>query len=506
LNNVGLPRIVYKDELSGNQKYAEYDGSAWLIQTVDTGDEAGEFCSLAVDTDDKPHVVYCINPGFKDLKYGYFNGVSWDLHVLDSEGSVGFYTSIAINSEGNPYISYYDMKNDDLKYAQYSCSQWSIEVVDTAGDVGQYTSVGIDHNNEPHISYCDNTNEDLKYAYRTSRGWIIETIDEFGSVGQRTSLALDSMSYPHICYNDSLYYGLTYAFFDGSNWNFEYVDYWGGVGDRSLILDSEDRPHVAYSGVRYAWKENDSWAIEEVPFSGWYPYSPPSLSLLSNEEPIVCFRYRHGSFPNESGIMYAHRMDTGWSTAGICNYYADSAPAMAIDYEDDIHVGYRFYHSGLMVTEKTTSGLSSELIYEGSVSHISLALDDSDNPQLSFFSGRLEDLMYAKRLSPHLNLEVHMDNAQLVLHWSSCEEATGYWIYGCSNDPWFQPGFDVHFDYRLAVLPSTADSWQSPNGVGNPLINWTYMVIAVDETHSEIIRSNRVGEWDWDMDLSNPVE
>jgi hypothetical protein len=40
-------------------------------------------------------------------------------------------------------------------------------------------------------------------------------------------------------------------------------------------------------------------------------------------------------------------------------------------------------------------------------------------------------------------------------------------------------------------------TWSSPNGIGDPANNWTYLVMAVDETEAELARSNRAGEHDF---------
>jgi len=90
----------------------------------------------------------------------------WSIETVDSAEGVGIWTSIAIDSNNHPHISYEDYINDDLKYAYWDGSQWQIErVVD--GFVGEYTSIAIDSNNRPHISYPsgDLPIPSLKYTY-----------------------------------------------------------------------------------------------------------------------------------------------------------------------------------------------------------------------------------------------------------------------------------------------------------------------------------------------------
>ncbi len=81
------------------------------------------------------------------------------------------------------------------------------------------------------------------------------------------SLRLDSNGKPHIAYGgDHLYY----ASFDGSNWTIETVDREDGVGlFASLALDSVNRPYISYydanRGVlKYATNQGAGWQIQTL--------------------------------------------------------------------------------------------------------------------------------------------------------------------------------------------------------------------------------------------------
>jgi hypothetical protein len=94
-------------------------------------------------------------------------GTTWIIETVDSTGNTGLYCSLALDSNDNPHISYYDLTTEDLKYIRSINGVWSTPVtVDSIGvsTILEGNSLALDSNDNPHISYLDYTNEDLKYA------------------------------------------------------------------------------------------------------------------------------------------------------------------------------------------------------------------------------------------------------------------------------------------------------------------------------------------------------
>jgi hypothetical protein len=100
-----------------------------------------------------------------------------------------------------------------------------------------------------------------------------------------------------------------------------------------------------------------------------------------------------------------------------------------------------------------------------------------------------------------MNLSSTLSGSMLELQWSMWSPASEHWIYGADNLIYFNPGFAPGYEYKVdEVFPPTT-TWSSPSGIGDHSHNWTYLVIAVDETETELARSNRVGEHDFDTDI-----
>ena len=100
--------------------------------------------------------------------------------------------------------------------------------------------------------------------------------------------------------------------------------------------------------------------------------------------------------------------------------------------------------------------------------------------------------------SADLSIEENEDS--VILTWEPYPETALYEIHGAGNNPYFfiapQPGTD----YLITTVPSSQNSWETTYGIGDPDENWAFLIIAKDETDTELARSNRVGEHDFLLD------
>jgi len=307
----------------------------WHIETVDSEGTVGRDTSLALDSDDHPHISYYDSYYNNDLKYAHWTESAWQIETVDSEGRVGEDTSLALDSSGYPHISYYDYTNTALKYARWNGSSWQIQTVDSAGHVGRYTSLALDSSDNPHISYLDNPNHDLKYARWDGDEWHIETVDSTGHVGGHTSLALDASDNPHISYYESHDCDLKYARWDGDEWQIETVDSENAGWYTSLALDSSGYPHISYQKVssvlKYARWDGAAWQIEIVDSVG---RGYTSLALDSSDHPHISY-YGYGH------LKYARWNGSSWHLWVVDpESWVGSYTSVALDASGSPHISY----------------------------------------------------------------------------------------------------------------------------------------------------------------------
>lgn len=215
--------------------------------------------------------------------------------------------------------------------------------MDSEGSVGSSSSLALDGLGHPHIGYYDYTNGNLKYVWHDGSAWHIETVDSAGDVGLGTSLVLDRAASPHISYVMRYPPGneLRYARHDGVNWHIETVDgNSGGVYGTSLVLDEVGQPHISYYNVnnedlKYAWHDGTAWHIETVDPGNVDSHT--SLALDRKGLPHICYSVHYP----DHGLKYAWHDGTEWhietvDSAGIVGRYA----SLALDEMDQPHISY----------------------------------------------------------------------------------------------------------------------------------------------------------------------
>lgn len=278
------PHIAFAANQGGLELiHAYWDGSAWQMQVI-VSSGLGVLppqVSLALDSNNNPHVVYTVVDPVEAFRYAAWNGTVWQIQTIEVvDFSFGTFSSLALDSNNHPHIAYLHEANDDLKYAHYNGSSWQINIVDSSSHFSIFDRffdlelVG----NAPVIAYYVDFGGFLNYAQWDGNNWQTQTIITASfpdSLGGELSLAIDSADNPHVsyAYSISVQESLRYVYWDGGQWQNEILDNSNKLGEfNAIALDSNDNPHIAYydqtfQDLRYITWAPD-WQIRTVPDPG----------------------------------------------------------------------------------------------------------------------------------------------------------------------------------------------------------------------------------------------
>lgn len=187
--------------------------------------------------------------------------------------------------------------------------QWDIECVfcEPTFVVDGDQFVAIDGNEHLHFAYGG---DHLYYTTNVSGSWVTEVVDASPGVGRRASIAVEPDGRPHIIYYDALNDVMKYARKVGGSWVIEPVTY--SDGPVSLALDSQGRPHVAFTwgGIIYYGRRNAGiWIFTPVPGTGGQPAEGgyPAIAVDLSSLPYIAY-YRSGS------VVYSYWDGFIWRT------------------------------------------------------------------------------------------------------------------------------------------------------------------------------------------------
>jgi len=360
-------------------------GEVWQLECPDsTGTDKGEYNSLAIDSEDNPHIVY-YDGDFKDLRYAYYRNGTWTVEIVDSIGDAGKYCSIALDSQNIPHISYqqeYLGYHWSLKYATLVDTGWYKVLVDcpqdtSIGEIGEFSSIAINNDGFPCISYLQDNPDEVKYAYLDSVGWHIDVINSFGIMPGYNKLRLKNGETPIIGYHrlgDQNADILEIAYFipADSSWDIitmpdsvDHISFGHLVG---FDIDSQNNAYFAYFNPDYdlqlAVFDSLSWSIETILD---YPYfgGRPTFSLKIDNADQPCL----ATF--QDGIYFYRKTNGQWDTSFVsdqispgwyCSLKFDSENhprisvyARTLSYSVDALFYYRYWPGDpLMVLPDTT--------------------------------------------------------------------------------------------------------------------------------------------------------
>lgn len=294
----------------------------WVTESLGTMDLPARFGDrpLRLDVDGHIHIVF----GGRQLIYAMFDGATWFTGTVDVSAVRLSHASLALDDQGQPHVSYFDEATQATMYAQLTESGWQTETIELLDGVAQDGSLALDSTGAPHVSYTAVISEvsAAYYAYRTGDAWVVELVDndtagDIGAIGGPTSLVLDSQEYPHLVYafnginTPRTGTAIRHAYWDGSQWQIEIAGGHYAAYSQHLAIDASDILHLGYAGttgyyvpaVSYAVKSGDSWTVEVIEDTAWW--YPGAAVALFEEQPLIAFL-------DYFSLRFAYKEQSAW--------------------------------------------------------------------------------------------------------------------------------------------------------------------------------------------------
>jgi len=342
------------------------------IDLVDGG-IPGEYGLSIAMKDDGEILIAAIKARFLVL-YHYNSG------VVTREILTAFarFPDMKLDSQGTAHIVYIDMWNNQLKHLIVTSStSWQEETVDT-GNFADPPSIALGPDGSVHVVYY--YSGEVRYANNAGGSWTVEVVDTAENANEPSiavdaagkahiSTIYDSQSAPNALYYFTNAYGTWQKHLVAAGMIYEYL-----MGS-SITLDSQGIPHIAYSRtvayggyvdsvLYFASKVGPIWTKAQVP-------SPPRLP-----------------YDWDSGFHHIH---------------------LAMDAEDNAHIGYGFYHAydaGLAQSTNASGIWLYGVVSWQDMGPVSMILDADGKPR--FACQRLSDeaLVYFDQESKVWNAQV----------------------------------------------------------------------------------------------------
>ena len=218
IDNNGNAHVIYviEDGERNPVKYGFWDHKLkhWFVMTIA---QYGSFCSLSLDSQQRPHIAYVdagSMPGAK-LHYGYWDGTAWKIEAVPLNAEIiAYYASIAVDSADKPSISFYEYTGPKgsefrvrMRVVRRNGKQWEVETVDDQNQSGKFNSLAIDRQDHLHLAYANvnGMTAGMRYAYWGGASWKLETLEGLPSsetyLGYSVCLTLDKDGNPHVSYS-----------------------------------------------------------------------------------------------------------------------------------------------------------------------------------------------------------------------------------------------------------------------------------------------------------------
>lgn len=188
-------------------------------------------------------------------------------------------------------------------------------------------SIAVDGRQSPHVSFLSD-HYTLSYAHRDTGAWQVASIDPkdgYAHVG--TSIAVTAAGTPVVAYTGG--YAVGIARRTGATWTYETAyrnstGYGPAIAGRSLALDRAGRPHVVEAQVQcgvpkgcdsslvHIFWDGAAWRSEHIRDATGNRYSAPSLAIDSGDGLHVAWVGYY-----DAALYYAEKTTGPWSSGAV---------------------------------------------------------------------------------------------------------------------------------------------------------------------------------------------
>lgn len=391
----GNPHVAYLDRITNKLKYAQLTPFGWSAEVVAANVKADFETAIGVGSDGVPHICYAAMDG---QYHAYKSGQQWIREQLNTD--LAQQCSLAVDTLNRPHIVYHLISAESLLYAGYLDGVFQHEEIANYRD-GYFPSLALDSNNNPHVTwmYGQYLGNKLYHEYWQGGAWTQELIpDSDGCVD--SCLVMDSSNYPHLCTTYGEYASGRYYHFDGANWSYEEMD----MGEHNgvfagLTLAADSTAHFFYYDdtdykVNHAEWNGTSWSVEQVAEASTAG-DQVNLFMTSQDHPVIGFVYQIPDEVNQtqndqSIIRLARKEGDEWDIEDVVEQDNSIWVAeMAQRADESINAVYGVdgpdSQMTIYYTEKTGGVWQTEVVAEGdNIWEMDLINDSNDIPHVAY--------------------------------------------------------------------------------------------------------------------------
>lgn len=226
--------------------------------------------------------------------------------------------------------------------------------------------------------------------------WDVQIIEAGVRGSGATDLAIDSQGRPHVAYTDIGRGIVVYAAWTGAQWLVETAAEGGfPLGMVSLVLDERDLPHISYfdaqaRSIRYANFDGFAWRLLTVDKSHFEGYS--SITLGPDSIPYVAYASGNGV------LMLGKLFGSNWTLETVDREVVVARyPSLAFNAEGRGQIAY--YGNGVLLHAEWNGFRWDVKVVDGedSPQFVNMVLDATDVPKIGYRNNVHREVRFAWR-------------------------------------------------------------------------------------------------------------